>query len=43
MWEEGVDSLDDDVKYVFTPIEQSSNSNLKNILPWTSFGEEEKA
>jgi hypothetical protein len=33
----------DEVRYVFTPIEQSYNSNLKNILLWTSFGEEEKA
>jgi hypothetical protein len=33
----------DEVRYVFTPIEQSYNSNLKNILLWTSFREEEKA
>ncbi len=34
---------DDEVRYIFTPIEQNYNSNLKNILFWTSFGEEEKA
>jgi hypothetical protein len=34
---------DDEVRYLFTPIEQSYNSNLKNILVWTSFREEEKA
>jgi hypothetical protein len=28
---------------MFTPREQSYNSNLKNILLWTSSGEEEKA
>ncbi len=34
---------DDEVKYVFNPTKHSYNSNLKNILLWTSFGEEEKA
>jgi hypothetical protein len=29
--------------YGLPPIEQSSNSNLKNILVWTSFTEEKKA
>jgi hypothetical protein len=33
----------DEIRYVFIPIEQSYNSNLKNILLWTSFGEEERA
>ncbi len=31
---------DDEIKYVFTPTKQSYNSNLNNILLWTSFGEE---
>jgi hypothetical protein len=31
------------VRYDFTHIEQSYNSNLKNILLWTSFGEEKRA
>jgi hypothetical protein len=34
---------DDEVRYMFTPIEQSYNSNLKNIFLWTNSGEEEKA
>jgi hypothetical protein len=34
---------DDEIKYVFTPIKYSYKSNLKNILLWTSFREEEKA
>ncbi len=34
---------DDEIRYVFILIEQSYNSNLKNVLLWTSFGEEEKA
>jgi len=34
---------DDEVRYVFTPIWYSYNSNLKNILLWTSSGEEERA
>jgi hypothetical protein len=34
---------DDEIRYVFTPIEQSYNSNLKNILLWTSSRKEEKA
>jgi len=33
---------DDVVKYIFIPIEHSYNNNLKNILLWTSFGEEER-
>jgi len=33
---------DDEIEYIFTPIKQSYNSNLKIILLWTSFGEEEK-
>ncbi len=33
---------DDEVKYIFTPTEQSYNNNLKNILFWTSFREEGK-
>jgi hypothetical protein len=33
---------DDEVKYIFIPIEQSYNNNLKNILLWTSSGEEER-
>jgi hypothetical protein len=32
---------DDEVRYVFTPTKQSYNSNLKNILFSTSYGEEE--
>ncbi len=31
---------DGEIRYVFTPIEQSYNSNLKSIFLWTSFGEE---
>ncbi len=34
---------DDEVMYVFSPINQSYNSNLKNIFLWTSFKKEEKA
>ncbi len=34
---------DDEIRYFFTPTKQNYNSNLKNILLWTSFGEEEKA
>ncbi len=33
---------DDEVSYVFTPIVQTYNNNLKNILLWTNFREEEK-
>ncbi len=33
---------DDEVRYVYIPTKQSYNSNLKNILLWTSFGEEER-
>jgi hypothetical protein len=33
---------DDEVKYVSTPTKQSYNSNLNNILLWTSSGEEER-
>ncbi len=33
---------DDEVRYIFIPIEQNYNNNLKNILLWTSFGEEER-
>jgi hypothetical protein len=29
-----------DVRYIFTPIKQSYNNNLKNILFWTIFGKE---
>jgi hypothetical protein len=31
---------DNDVRYIFTPIKQSYNNNLKNILFWTIFGKE---
>ncbi len=34
---------DDEIRYVFTLTKQSYNSNLKNILLWTSFGKEERA
>jgi hypothetical protein len=34
---------DDGIMYVFTPTKQSYNGNLKNILLWTNFGEEERA
>ncbi len=34
---------DDEIRYVFTPTKQNYNGNLKNILLWTSFGEEERA
>jgi hypothetical protein len=34
---------DDEIRYVFTPIEHNYNSNLKNILLWTSSKEEERA
>jgi len=43
MWEESATHQDDEIGYVFTPIEQSYNNNLKNILLWTSFGEEQRA
>ncbi len=33
---------DDEIRYVFILKEQNCNSNLKNILLWTSFGEEER-
>ncbi len=33
---------DDEVSYGFTPIEQSYNNNLKNILLWTSSKQEER-
>ncbi len=33
---------DDEVRYIFTPTYQSYNSNLKNILFWTNFREEER-
>ncbi len=33
---------DDEVRYVSTPTNQSYNSDWKNILLWTSFGEEER-
>jgi hypothetical protein len=32
---------DDEVRYIFNPTKQSYNNNLKNIMLWTSFGEEE--
>jgi hypothetical protein len=34
---------DDETRYVFTLIKQNYNNNLKNILLWTSSGEEERA
>jgi hypothetical protein len=34
---------DDEIIYVFTPTQQSYNGKLKNILLWTSCGEEERA
>jgi hypothetical protein len=34
---------DDEIRYVFTSTKQSYNGNLKNILLWTSFREEERA
>ncbi len=34
---------DDEVRYIFTPIEQSYNNNPKNILFWTSFEKEKRA
>jgi hypothetical protein len=34
---------DDEIKYVSTPTKHSYNSNLKNILFWTSFVKDEKA
>jgi hypothetical protein len=34
---------DDEIRYVFTPTEQTYNGNLKNILLWISFREEERA
>ncbi len=34
---------DDEIRYVFIPIEQSYNNNPKNNLLWTNFREEEKA
>jgi hypothetical protein len=33
---------DDEIKYVFTTTKQSNNSNLKNILFWTSSGKEKR-
>jgi hypothetical protein len=32
---------DDEIKYVFTPTQQSYNGNLKSILLWTNYREEE--
>jgi hypothetical protein len=43
MREESAIHQDDEIRYVFTPTKQSYNGNMKNILLWTSFGEEEKA
>ncbi len=34
---------DDEVRYIFTFTDQSYNSNLKNILLWTSSRKEERA
>jgi hypothetical protein len=34
---------DDEIRYVFTPIELNYNSNLKNVFIWTSSRKEEKA
>jgi hypothetical protein len=34
---------DDEIRYVFTPTEQSYNSNLKNILLRTNIREEDRA
>jgi hypothetical protein len=34
---------DDEVRYVYTSTKQNHNSNMKNILFWISFGEEERA
>jgi hypothetical protein len=33
---------DDEVTYIFNPTKQNYNNNLKNIMLWTSVGEEEK-
>jgi hypothetical protein len=33
---------DDEVMYIFTPMEQNHNNKLKNIMLWTSSGEKEK-
>ncbi len=33
---------DDEVRYIFTPTEQSYNNNLKNIMLQTNYGEEKK-
>jgi len=33
---------DDEIRYVFIPIEHNYNNNLKNILFWTSSKEEER-
>jgi hypothetical protein len=29
-------------RYIFTPTKHNYNNNLKNIMFWTSFGEEER-
>jgi hypothetical protein len=34
---------DDEIRYVFTLTKHSYNGNLKNILLWTSSGEEKRA
>ncbi len=33
---------DDEVRYIFTLTKQNYNNNLKNIMFWTSFREEER-
>ncbi len=35
-------SQDDEVRYIFICTQQDYNNNLKNIMLWTSFGEEER-
>ncbi len=35
-------SQDDEVRYIVICTQQDSNNNLKNIMLWTSFGEEER-
>jgi hypothetical protein len=34
---------DDEIRYAFPPTKQNYNNNLKNILLWISFGEEDRA
>jgi hypothetical protein len=42
VWEKMRIHYDNEIMYVFTPIEHNYNNNLKKILFWTSFGEKKE-